>query len=372
MPNVLRAAAAVAALAWAAGGPWTDARPDYAWRFPRDHWAHPGYRTEWWYITGQLRAPGDTAPRLGYQFTIFRIGVAPRAPALASDWTAGDLVMGHAAITDFATGTHRFAEVLLRAAPLLGGFGAPGRDTLAWSLAPAGTAGRWTLRRRGEGFALGAADDRVGIAMQLAASPLRPLTLEGPNGYSRKGRAPGNASQYYSFTRLATSGTLTFGADTVPVTGTSWMDHEFGSNQLGPDAAGWDWFSLQLADGRDLMLYVLRDTTGASAWGGGTIVRPGAPPRTLALRDFTARASAQWTSPATHARYPSRWVVQVPGEGLRLVVEPLVADQENRSRIAPRLFYWEGAVRALDPGGREVGRGYVELTGYGAGLKPAI
>jgi len=352
---------------------WIAARPDYRWAFPRDHWSHPGYRTEWWYFTGHLSVRGDTAPRFGYQFTLFRVGVALRAPAWASAWATEGLVMGHAAVTDLAAGRHRFSETLVRAVPLLGGFGAPGDALVGWSRAPAGTDGRWTLRWTGSGFAFTAADARAGLALDLVTEPARPVTLQGPNGYSRKGAAPDNASLYYSFTRLATRGTVVAGRDTFAVTGTTWMDKEFGSSQLDSAAVGWDWFSLQLEDGRDLMLYQLRDSAGLSTWSAGTVVpadRGG--PRYLAAAAYRVRVTAHWSSRASGARYPARWTIEIPSESLVLDVVPLLADQENRSAAISRLFYWEGAVEVREPGGRAVGRGYVELTGYGTSLKPAL
>lgn len=370
--SAARAALALLALALARDARWLSARPDYGWSFPRDHWSHPGYRSEWWYFTGQLAAPGDTTPRLGYQFTLFRIGLVPSLPRQASAWATRDLVMGHAALTDLMTGRHLFSEALVRAVPLLGGFGEPGDSLVAWSLAPAGTPGRWTLRWTGRGFAFAMADARQGFAMNLLAEAAVPPLLEGPNGYSRKGRSETNASQYYSLPRLGTTGKLIVGAETLLVRGTSWMDKEFGSSQLDSASVGWDWFSLQLADGRDVMLYLLRDSSGASTWGGGTIAAPGRAPRYLPLGGFTVRVTNRWTSPATLARYPAAWRIDIPSERLTFDVTPLAADQENRSRIATRLFYWEGAVRANDAAGRMVGRGYAELTGYGRSVKPAI
>jgi len=360
------------ALAAAQGPAWTTARPDYAWAFPRDHYAHPAYKTEWWYFTGHLADVRDTSVRFGYQFTIFRVGVLRRAPDLRSDWAAQMLVMGHAAVTDVGARTHRFSEVLYRAMPLLGGFGAPGDSLVAWTRAPAGTDGRWTLRLDGDGWAFAMTDQRRAMAFDLRVRPEKPLAFEGPNGYSTKGPDPTTASQYYSFTRLATEGTLRLDGREIPVRGTSWMDKEFGSNQLAPGQVGWDWFSLHLDDGRDVMLYVLRDSSGAPSWGSGTIVPRGAAPRYLALGDFGVRATARWTSDSTRATYPARWTITVPSEALELDVVPEVADQENRSAIARRLFYWEGAVRLLDAGGTPAGRGYVELVGYGNGMRPAL
>jgi predicted secreted hydrolase len=366
------AKAAVLAGSFALQGDWTPARPDYRWSFPRDHWAHPSYRTEWWYFTGQLQAADDTARRFGYQFTIFRVGFLRRQPVLNSDWVAQMLVMGHAAITDLGSGEHHFSETLYRAIPLLGGFGEPGDSLVAFSRGPAGTEDRWTLRWTGGGFDFAMADRRQDLAFDLRTTPARPLALEGPNGFSRKGDGPEAASLYYSYTRLATSGSLRSGGRDFRVQGTSWMDEEFGSNQLGPGQAGWDWFSLQLDDGRDLMLYLLRDTTGTTDHAGGTVVPGSGSPHYLAADAFTVRPLAQWTSAETRATYPARWAIEVPGEALRLEVVPLLADQENRSRLVRGLYYWEGAVTVRDAAGRSVGRGYVELVGYGKGLRPAI
>lgn len=351
---------------------WTPARPDFRWSFPRDHWAHPDYRTEWWYFTGQLAAAGDTAPRFGYQFTFFRIGVLREPPRLDSDWATQMLVMGHAAVTDLSTGRHLFSEVLVRAVPNLAGFGAEGDSMLVWSRAPAGTPGRWTLRWTGDGFRFSARDSAQRLAFDLEAAPTKPLVFQGPNGFSRKGPGPTSASLYYSFTRLATTGTLALDGAAYAVRGESWMDKEFFSNSLTDDQVGWDWFSLQLTDGRELMLYLLRDSSGATTWSSGTLVSPTGAPRWLDRTAFTVRPSGTWTSPATGAAYPARWTVSVPSAGLILDIEPLVSAQENRSRILPPLFYWEGAVRVRDNTGRPAGRGYVELVGYGSGRRPAL
>jgi len=369
MPDVLRAAALAALLLVA--DPWRAATRDYLWQFPRDHWAHPDYKTEWWYFTGHLAADGDTTPRFGYQFTVFRVGVLPVRPGLGSDWAAQMLFMGHAAVTDLATGRHWFSEVLYRATPLLAGFGAPGDPLIAWSRAPAGTDDRWTLGWSGEGFTFHLRDDRTGLAMDFATEPRKPFVFQGPNGFSAKGTGPTAASLYYSYTRLATRGTLRLPGFDGAVTGTTWMDKEFGSNQLGRQQVGWDWFSLQLDDGRDVMLYMLRDSTGAPDFASGTIVERDGRTRWLAAGDFTVRATARWTSDTTQATYPARWVLEVPTAALTLDVEPLAAGQENVSRLLRGLFYWEGAVR-VGSRGRPAGRGYVELVGYGKGLRPAI
>ena len=350
---------------------WTPARPGYEWHFPGDHWAHPAYRTEWWYFTGQLTDEADSTRTFGYQFTFFRVGVALAPPETGSDWATQMLVMGHAAIGDFRAGSHTFSEILYRAVPMLGGFGAPGDSLLAWSRGPTGTRDRWTLRWTDSSFAFAMADDRQGTGLELNAVPERPVLLQGPGGLSRKGPSEGAASLYYSFTRLATSGTLRTGGRTYRVRGRSWMDKEFGSNQLERHQVGWDWFSLQLDDGRDLMVYMLRDSAGTLDYAHATLARPGQPPMYLERGQFEVRALAHWTSPVSRARYPARWQIIVPAANIDIEVQPVMEDQENRSAFMTRMFYWEGAV-VVRGNGRRIGQGYVELVGYGNGMRPAL
>ena len=344
---------------------WLHARPDFEWSFPRDHWAHPGYRSEWWYLTGHLEAVDDPGRRFGFQFTFFRVGLLPDgASTEASDWAAVDLIMGHAAVGDLANGVHRFAEVLYRAVPLLGGFNRHPVAAIAWSRGPAGTDAPWTLHWNGEAFDVAARDDGAGFAFRLTTQPEKPVVLHGADGFSRKGHGLGTgASQYYSFTRLGTEGTVTLDGETHAVRGVSWMDKEFGSSQLGANEIGWDWFSMQLADGRDVMLYLLRDREGAADYTSGTLVSPEGVPRVLDAGAFSVKALGTWRSPATGAEYPSGWIVELPDEGLRLRVQPEMRDQENRAELGGGVVYWEGAVRLVGDDGRDVGQGYVELTG---------
>jgi len=362
--------AALLVLALASGAAWTPAAPGHRWEFPADHWTHPGYRNEWWYFTGTLSSLDDPGRRFGYQLTFFRVGLSPQRPAAGSAWAAADVLMGHAAVTDIAAGRHVFSEVLWRAIPLLSGFGAPPDPVLAWSRAPPGTDACWELRLAGEGFALSAEDASREMAIRLDLVPTRPPVLQGPGGLSRKSGREGYASLYYSLTRLATEGTVTAGGRVHRVRGESWMDRELGSSQLAPDQSGWDWFGLRLADGRDLMLYVLRGKDGAPDFRSGTLVDGEGRPRWMGSGDVAIRATGRWRSPVTGAEYPAGWEVEVASAGLSLRVEPEVSDQENRGGAAP--FYWEGAVRVLDAAGRRVGEGHVELTGYGEGNRPPI
>ena len=361
----------IAITAWGDGG-WLAARPDYRWSFPADHWTRPGYRLEWWYFTGHLAAVEDARRRFGFQFTVFRIGLVPERPELDSDWAAANLFMGHGAVSDLAAGRHVFSELVYREAPFLAGFGRPPDPRLAWSRGPAGTDAEWSLHWNGTAFDLAMADRARGIALRLATRPLKPLVFQGPNGYSRKGAGPTAASQYYSFTRLATDGTVTTGDRTWSVRGESWMDKEFGSNQLDEGQVGWDWFSLQLDDGRDLMLYLMRDRTGAVDFARGTVVSAAGQARYLDRGELTVRATGRWKSAVSGTEYPARWWVELPGEGLRLEAIPELADQENRSELVRGLHYWEGAVALRGPDGAPAGRGYVELVGYGTKTRPPL
>ena len=347
---------------------WRTAQPDYAWSFPQDHWARSNYKTEWWYFTGHLNA--EKGRRFGYQFTFFRVGLLAEKPELDSDWATKELIMGHAAISDLDRNDHYFSEVLYRTTPLLGGFGSYPDTLLAWSRGPSGTELDWTLSWNGSGFDFAMADQKQGVAFELRTQPEKALVFQGPKGYSRKGAGHSSASQYYSFTRLATAGTLTLRKETLSVKGESWMDKEFGSNQLGDHQVGWDWFSLQLADGREIMLYILRDGEGKIDHAHGTVVAHDGTTRYLTRESFAVTVTGTWTSPQTDATYPAGWTLNVEGETLS--VTPEMADQENRGSRVGALFYWEGAVKVSDGEGRRIGRGYVELTGYGTGSRPGI
>lgn len=348
------------------------AGPDHRWSFPADLRSHPGFRNEWWYFTGTVQEEGAPGRRLGFQLTLFRVGLAPDAPRLDSAWATGDAVMAHAAVTDVASGTHVFSEVLWRAVPMLGGFPGAPDPVLAWAHAPPGTGGRWEVRLDGSGFRIAMRDDAQGLGLELALAPRKPPALQGPNGLSRKAADPGYASLYVSFTRLATEGTIELGGRRFAVRGESWMDREIGSSQLAPDQVGWDWWSLRLRDGRDLMLYVLRRKDGSASWRNATLVERDGRVRLLAPAEWTARAVGTWRSAASGASYPSGWQIAVPGEGIRLTVTPEVKGAENRSALVPGLFYWEGPVKATDASGQEAGDGYVELTGYGERARPPI
>ena len=345
---------------------WTRARPGYPWEFPRDHAAHRAYAIEWWYLTGILRAQDAPGRTFGYQLTIFRIGLRPERTALASAWATDTLLLGHAAVTDVAADDHRFADVLHREVPLLARFGVPGDPVLAWCRAPAGTDGAWSILWNGDGFDAAAVDDRRRLAFDLRTRPEKPLVLHGERGFSAKSADARSASLYYSYTRLATEGTLTLDGRRYRVRGASWMDKEFSTSSLGPEQAGWDWLALRLSDGRDLMLYVMRRKDGSTDLAQASLVSPRGEVRALPSSAWSLRATTRWQA------YPSRFQLDVPGEGIHVAVVPLVLDQENRGTLPGAPDYWEGAVRVEDAEGRAVGEGYVELTGYGEGNRPPV
>ncbi|MEO6913575.1 MAG: lipocalin-like domain-containing protein [Candidatus Baltobacteraceae bacterium] len=329
-----------------------EAKAPYTFAFPRDHAAHDAYRTEWWYFTGHLRAADGH--RFGYELTFFRVGIAPHARHLrpeASKWHGTQLFPAHFAITDEGTGRFAFYEDFAREALGQGSASESALDVRVHD---------WSLHGPMP-FALHAAKGADGI--DLSVTSRKPPAVHGIGGISRKGSCDSCASHYYSYTRLQTVGRIRVEGHSYKVSGISWMDHEFGSDELQAGQVGWDWFSMQLDDGREVMLYRLRRRDGSTtAQSSGSLIAGNGSVRFLPLRAFTIRQTANWTSPHTGARYPSGWAVHVDGLGDFTVI-PVVADQElvNASN---GVTYWEGSVVIRAPSGKTIGVGYVELTGY--------
>lgn len=354
---------------------WLDAAPGYRWEFPRDLAVHPDYKTEWWYITGHLQPVDDPgAEPLGYQLTFFRSGLAHAdTVANVTAWEPVDLIMGHAAVSDPATGDHVFSEVIWRTTPFLGGFGGPGEPRLAWCRAPAGTDADWQLVWKNDSFHLTARDDARGLRYELQCTPTRPPVFHGKDGFSPKTADGKSGSLYFSQTRMTTTGTVYLEGQAVPVEGRSWLDREIFTSTLADNQKGWDWAALSLDDGRDLMLYRLRDQEGRENFALGTLVGDGGMSRALPAQQWTLEAMDFWTSSETDSRYPIRWKLTVPGEGLELLIQAVILDQENVS-IRTGIHYWEGSV-TVHPWaeqGQVLGRGFVELTGYGQDSRPPI
>ena len=319
--------------------------------FPEDHGPHPDFRTEWWYYTGNLKTPAGR--HVGFQLTFFRIALSPEEEPRTSAWATRQLYVAHFAVTDTAGGRFHAASRTSRAA--LGLAGAQPTPFRVWVES-------WSAEGEGETTRLRAQEGDV--AIDLTVSPAKPVVLQGDRGLSRKGPEPGNASLYYSFTRMRARGTVRLGPETLEVSGDAWMDREWSTSALGTGVEGWDWFAIQLDDGRELMVYLLRRRDGTiDRFTAGTLVAAGGSARRLDAADVRIETLAHWTSPRSGVRYPARWRVSVPSEELRLEIEPRLADQE----LMVGTRYWEGAVAVLgSSGGRAtVGQGYVELVGYG-------
>jgi predicted secreted hydrolase len=323
---------------------------------PRDHGSHPAFSTEWWYVTGQLADSGGR--RYGFQLTFFRQGLDPLPPTPGSSaLRARQVLAAHLAVAEIGQKRTRFAERVRRIAAGMAGASEKDLDVFLDD---------WEVRRLPSGAITLVADDRdSGLALTLDLRPEKPLVLHGGGGVSRKGPEPGNASVYLSCTRLAASGHLSLDGRERAVRGEAWFDHEWGSTQLGGGIVGWDWFGLRLADGRELMLYRLRDATGRAApESAGTLVARDGTTRRLAATEFAIEPLSWWTSPRTGARYPARLRVRVPGAGLDLEVRPELPDAELDARASTGTVYWEGPVAVT---GTATGEGYLELTGYAPG-----
>jgi predicted secreted hydrolase len=347
--------AALAALAAPQAREWKQATRDYPLSVPRDHVNHPAYKLEWWYYTGNVDT--EAGRRFGYQLTFFRVGVDP-SPANPSTFAVRDLYIAHAAVTDVKGGQHLFAERVSRGAA--GSAGAGLFDYRVWNDA-------WEARLEYGQHRLQARDPR--FAIDLLLSEGRPAVLNGDHGYSQKGSTPGNASEYYSLTRMPTEGALTLAGERYPVTGLSWMDHEFGTTFLEKSQQGWDWFSLQLDDGTDLMVFELRGLDGSvDPQSSGTLVPADGTPRHLGAGDFTLAPGRRWTSPTTGGSYPVEWQVTLPAEHLDLAVRPAI-DAQELVGARTGVSYWEGAidVHGTRAGQPVSGRGYLEMTGYAGG-----
>ncbi|GAB4438079.1 MAG: lipocalin-like domain-containing protein [Anaerolineae bacterium] len=320
--------------------------------FPRDHGPHNDFRAEWWYYTGNLAdAEGN---RYGYQFTIFRRGIVPGEPGRASEWGTRQVYFAHFTVTDVTGEAFEFHERFSRAEP--GVAGAQGEPTYAVWLDD------WEARELPDGrVRLRAQDGNIGIDLLLEQA--KPAALQGIAGLSAKSDEPGNASYYYSLTNNRTTGTVTTERGTFDVTGNSWKDREWSTSDLGEGAVGWDWFSLQLDDGREVTFYYIRREDGsAEPVSAGIVINPDGSTERIVREDVIVENLDFWTSPHSGATYPAKWRFAVPSQNIDLTVTPLLSDQELRVNFT----YWEGAVRVE---GTQSGYGYVELTGYKESLR---
>jgi predicted secreted hydrolase len=326
--------------------------PGYRLQIPRDLGSHPAFRSEWWYVTGWVR---DTAGNdLGIQVTFFRN--RPRvAETSASRFAPRQLLFAHAAVGDPRHGKLRHDQRAARA-----GFGLAeaAEETTDVRI------GDWSLKfDDGKYIARIAAQD---FQFNLLFTPTQLVLPEGDQGFSRKGHDPANASYYYSQPQLAVAGTVDIAGHHTDVTGKAWLDHEWSSEAMAAGASGWDWIGINLHDGSALMAFRMRDRTGNELWTDGMLRAANGASTRFESTDIVFTAQRRWRSPRTNVEYPVAMRVRL--RGIDYVLEPHMDDQELDSRLSTGTIYWEGAVRMLQDD-REVGRGFLELTGYGKALK---
>lgn len=314
--------------------------------FPKDLGQHPAYQAEWWYYTGNLA--DEAGRRYGFQLTFFRRGLTPGLSNRESEWGSNQIYFAHFTVTDVAGETFTYHERFSRGGPGLAGAQADPYHVWLDS---------WSAQEIAPGqIKLKAETDEM--AIDLILDQAKPPVLHGEQGLSKKSTTPGNASYYYSLTDNRTSGTITTPRGTFAVTGKSWKDHEWSTSALGEDVVGWDWFSLQLDDGREIMYaYLRKKDNSAEPVSGGTLIYSDGSTRPLSLEEVQITILDTWTSPDSGATYPAEWTFTIPGEGIDLHIKPLLADQE----LNVSSTYWEGAVRIE---GAQKGYGYIEMTGY--------
>jgi predicted secreted hydrolase len=332
---------------------WREAGPGYRYEFPRDHGSHPDYRIEWWYYTGNIETREGRL--FGYQLTFFRTGVV-REPALASRWAVRDLYMAHFAVSDIERKRLNYFERVNRAG--IGWAGADDSTYRVWNE-------DWEARLDGGDHLIRASEGDIELDLRL--TPAKPEVIHGRDGISQKGPSAGHSSHYYSITRFQTSGKLVLGGESFDVTGLSWMDHEFGTSFLERSQVGWDWFSIQLEDGRELMLFQIRREDGSrDPRSSATLIDTAGRATHIEFGEFDLAPLARWRSAASGAVYPTEWRIDLPGYDLRLAVRASFEDQELRAEESTGVTYWEGSVEVEGATGDKPlrGRGYLEMTGY--------
>jgi predicted secreted hydrolase len=340
-----------AALGGVADAGFARALEPRAFQFPQDHAAHPDFRNEWWYVTGNVHT--DTGRQFGYQVTLFRIALAPGKPASQSAWATNQVWMAHVALTDVEAGEHLVDQRFARGAVGLAGQSSnPFRVWLEdWQIVGDGAGDfPWAIAVKAKDFTL-----------NLQLRPQKPVVLQGDHGLSQKSSEAGNASYYYSLTRLQTLGDIWRGQQHFTVSGNSWLDREWSTSALGKDQVGWDWFSLQLQDGHDLMFYRLRKKSGETdPHSAGKWVLPQGEAQTLGMDDVQLTPLRYWQA-ANGARYPVAWEMRLPRQQRHWRIEALVDDQLMQTSIT----YWEGMVKIRDAeNGKLLGYGYLEMSGY--------
>ncbi len=321
--------------------------PAYVMQFPRDHGSHPGFRTEWWYMTGWVR--DDSGHERGFQITFFRTrpGLQENNP---SRFAPKQILFAHAAVSDPSHGRLRHDQRAARA-----GFGLAQTNVGDTSV----SIGDWRFDRGMDGYVAEIPANTFTLSLRMR--PTQPLLLQGDRGFSRKGPKPEQASHYYSAPQLSVSGTIQIESRKLPVSGTAWLDHEWSSEYLAPQAQGWDWAGINFADGGALMAFRIRGKDGSVFWAGGSVRDARGNVHILAPDNVQFTVLKRWRSPRTGAEYPV--AMRVRARHMELELEPLMDDQELDSRASTGTVYWEGAVRVRQNDAL-IGLGYLELTGY--------
>ena len=349
---------------------WKEARARYQFAFPRDHAAHPDFKIEWWYYTGNVSTADGR--RFGYQVTFFRVGV-DHTPQNPSKWAVRDLYMAHLAVSDPKGQRYRYAQKLTRGGPGLAG--AKSDTYYTWNE-------DWSAGSSNQQSAIGnqqsgvrsrhvikATDKNAGIDLILDEG--KPPAINGINGINQKGAREGNASHYYSLTRMPTTGTISIDGERFEVSGLTWMDHEFSTSFLEPEQRGWDWFSIQLSDNRELMLYRMRRADGShDPRSSGTLVDANGSTTHLSNEDFTLTPGRSTFKSKNGAVYPIEWKVAVPAHQIELTVTTPLQDQELSLIESTGIAYWEGMIDVNGRAGNRAvtGSGYLEMTGYHGSL----
>jgi len=354
MRNKILALLSLAALVNPLAAQYRVAAPGYHYEFPRDNFNHPDFQTEWWYYTGNLKSA--EGHEFGFELTFFREALT-RDKQKESDWSAPDVYMAHLALSDISGHEFYHRERLNRAGPGLAGINT---DTgLIWN-------GNWQTQWSGNTQTLQAVSDAFGL--RLALESKKPAVIHGIDGVSQKSAGEGHASHYISLTRLAATGDVELHGKKFQVTGTAWMDHEFFTQQFGAEQTGWDWFSLQLDDNTELMLFRIRRKDGSTdPFSSGTYIDAQGKATHLPQRDFSLQPLGEtWTSDSNRAAYPIHWHVTVPSLRINLDLTTPLKPQELAGTTPLSPSYWEGAIRIAGTRGATplAGVGYLEMTGY--------
>ncbi|MBT8383614.1 MAG: carotenoid 1,2-hydratase [Ignavibacteria bacterium] len=324
--------------------------------FPKDHGPHPDFRTEWWYFTGNLTDKSNR--KFGYQFTIFRTALTKKKEIRNSDWSSNQIYMAHFAVTDIENDEFYFEERFSREANKLAGAQIDPLNVWLedWQVIQIGDNIKFDLPT----ISISAKTGQVQIDFTLTAS--KPKVLQGEDGLSQKGKQPGNASYYYSYTRLNTEGKIILNEQELEVLGYSWMDREWSTSALSDDQVGWDWFAFQFNDNSEIMYYQMRKKDGTpDKYSKGIIVDKKGSSKLIKNEEVNLEVTDYWESPSG-IRYPSGWKLDIPNESIKLEITPAIKKQ----LMDVSINYWEGAVliEGLKNNEKLNGRGYVELTGY--------